>query len=66
MKDLTRSPLEFVRPMTEEEWQELVLRASEREYQRAQRRLPKRRPSLLNAATRERVLLSLKKSMISQ
>ena len=38
MKDLIRSPLQFVRPMTNEEWQDLVLRAGHREEQRIKRR----------------------------
>jgi hypothetical protein len=40
MKDLIRSPLQFVRPMTNEEWQDLVLRAGHREEQRIKRRQP--------------------------
>jgi len=38
MKDLIRSPLQFVRPMTDEEWQTLVLRARHRERLRLKRR----------------------------
>lgn len=40
MKDLIRSPLQFVRPMTTQEWQDLVLRAGHREEQRIKRRQP--------------------------
>ena len=43
MKDLIRSPLQTVHPMTDEEWQDLVLRASRREIQRAKRRRPQRK-----------------------
>ena len=38
MKDLIRSPLQFIRPMTQSEWQELVLRAAHRERLRNLRR----------------------------
>ena len=38
MNDLIRSPLQFVRPMTENEWQELVDRETRREIQRIKRR----------------------------
>jgi hypothetical protein len=37
MKDLIRSPLQFVRPMTEQEWRELVLRETHREARRVRR-----------------------------
>ena len=37
MKDLIRSPLQFVRPMTDHEWEDLVSRASHRERQRIKR-----------------------------
>lgn len=37
MKDLIRTPLQFVRPMTDTEWQELMLRAGHRERQRVER-----------------------------
>lgn len=40
MKDLIRSPLQFVRPMTDDEWQELMSRAGHRERQRIKRRQP--------------------------
>jgi hypothetical protein len=52
MKDLLRSPLQFVRPMTDHEWQDLVLRASHRERQRVQRHQPK--PRLLDVTGRRR------------
>lgn len=40
MKDLIRSPLQFVRPMTDSEWQDLMSRAGHRERQRVKRRQP--------------------------
>lgn len=40
MKDLMRSPLQFVRPMTDSEWQDLMSRARDRERQRVKRRQP--------------------------
>lgn len=62
MKDLIRSPLQFVRPMTDDEWQDLVSRAGDREYQRLKRQQPKRKPAaMLTASNRQRVLLSLKR-----
>lgn len=36
--DFIRSPLQFVRPMTENEWHDLVARESRREIQRVKRR----------------------------
>lgn len=38
MKDLIRSPLQFIQPMTEDELRELMLRAVERERLRDKRR----------------------------
>lgn len=38
MRDLIRSPLQFVRPMTELEWAALKLRATNREQRRDRRR----------------------------
>jgi hypothetical protein len=38
VKDLIRSPLQFVRPMTENEWCDLVSREARREIQRTKRR----------------------------
>lgn len=40
MKDLIRSPLQFVRRMTDDEWQDLVARAGQRERQRIKRHQP--------------------------
>jgi hypothetical protein len=40
MKDLIRSPLQFVRPMTDNEWQDLVTRAGHRERRRVKRHQP--------------------------
>lgn len=56
MKDLIRSPLQFVRPMTDHEWQDLVLRANHRERQRIERRQPRRKPGLIEVAHRQRSL----------
>lgn len=47
MKDLIRSPLQFVRPMTNDEWQELVLRADQSERQRIRRRQRRAKPKSL-------------------
>lgn len=41
MRDLIRSPLQFVRPMTENEWSDLVLRGEQREVRRKIRRRKK-------------------------
>ena len=38
MRDLIRSPLQFVRPMTELEWAEMRVRATNREIRRERRR----------------------------
>jgi hypothetical protein len=38
MRDLIRSPLQFVRPMTDQEWSEMKLRATNREIRRERRR----------------------------
>jgi hypothetical protein len=38
MRDLIRSPLQFVRRMTKQEWEEMQLRAANRELRRRQRR----------------------------
>lgn len=37
MRDLIRSPLQFVRPMTTEEWGQMLLQASKREARRKHR-----------------------------
>lgn len=58
MRDLIRSPLQCVRPMTEQEWEEMMLRAANREIrrklrQRARRKLTpviKRRLELIRGA----------------
>ena len=54
MKDLLRSPLQFVRPMTDHEWQDLVLRAGHRERQRLKRREPQHKLALLDVTGRRR------------
>lgn len=54
MKELIRSPLQFVRPMTDDEWQDLVLRASHRVTQQIKRRLPQRRRTRLDLSSRRR------------
>lgn len=53
MKDLIRSPLQFVRPMTDHEWQDLVLRAGHRERQQLKRRQPHRKPAQLEVTRRQ-------------
>jgi transcriptional accessory protein Tex/SPT6 len=58
MRDLIRSPLQFVRPMTEQEWQAMMLRAAKRELRRKLRKraqpkatpITKRRLELLRVA----------------
>jgi hypothetical protein len=45
MRDLIRSPLQFVRPMTEQEWAALKLRATNRELRRDRRRRAKQQPA---------------------
>jgi hypothetical protein len=58
MRDLIRSPLQSVRRMTEQEWDEMMLRAANREVRRkrrqgAQRKLApisKRRIEMIRAA----------------
>lgn len=54
MKDLIRSPLQFVRPMTDHEWQEFRSRASHRERQRIKRRQPHAKTKPIEIATRRR------------
>jgi hypothetical protein len=54
MKDLIRSPLQFVRRMTDDEWTELVTRAGHRERQRIKRRQPHSKAKLLELDTRRR------------
>jgi hypothetical protein len=54
MKDLIRSPLQFVRPMTKQEWQELVLRAGHRERQRIKQRQRHTKPTTLELTNRRR------------
>lgn len=56
MKDLIRSPLQFVRPMSDNEWQELVARARHGERQRIKRRLPRRKLAAIDVAARQRGL----------
>lgn len=56
MRDLIRSPLQFVRPMTEQEWAAVKLRAKNREIQRERRRRA-RKPSLVVAVSRRRLEL---------
>jgi hypothetical protein len=43
MKDLIRSPLQFVRRMTAQEWDETLLRAANREIRRKRRQLARRK-----------------------
>ena len=60
MRDFIRSPLQFVRPMTEHEWDQMLLRASNREARRKRRQrarqsagpgaITKRRLALIRAA----------------
>jgi hypothetical protein len=54
MKDLIRSPLQFVRSMTDDEWQELKLRAGHRERQRIKRHQPHAKAKPIEPTTRRR------------
>jgi hypothetical protein len=54
MKDLIRSPLQFIRSMTDDEWQELKSRASHRERQRIKRRQPHAKTQPIEPTTRRR------------
>ena len=65
MKDLILSPLQFVRPMTDHEWQDLVLRANHRERQRLKRRQPQRKLALLGVSSRRRHALKQRDSSAS-
>ena len=56
MRDLIRSPLQFVRPMTEQEWTAVKLRAKNREIQRERRRRAKK-PAPVAAISRRRLEL---------
>jgi IS5 family transposase len=58
MRDLIRSPLQSVRRMTEQEWDEMMLRAANREVRRKRRQgvqrklapISKRRIEMIRAA----------------
>jgi hypothetical protein len=58
MRDLIRSPLQSVRRMTEQEWDEIMLRAANREVRRKRRQgaqpklapISKRRIEMIRAA----------------
>lgn len=52
MKDLIRSPLQFVRSMTDDEWQELKSRAGHREQQRIKRHQPHAKAKPVEPTTR--------------
>ncbi len=54
MKDLIRSPLQFVRPMTDPEWRELMARAGHRERQRIKRRQPHSKSDTVELASHRR------------
>lgn len=54
MKDIIRSPLQFVRPMTDHEWQDLVLRANHREHHRLKRQQPQRKLAPIDTTGRRR------------
>ena len=43
MRDLIRSPLQFVRRMTKQEWEEMQLRAANRELRRQRRQHAQRK-----------------------
>jgi hypothetical protein len=54
MKDLIRSPLQFVRRMTDDEWQELMTRAGRSERQRIKRRQPHTQAKPIELPSRRR------------
>jgi hypothetical protein len=54
MKDLIRSPLQFVRPMTHDEWRDLVSRAGRRERQQLKRNQPRPKSKPLELTNRRR------------
>lgn len=54
MKDFIRSPLQFIRPMTDQEWDQMLLRASKREARRKRRQ--RARPNALPVAVVQRRL----------
>jgi hypothetical protein len=55
MRDLIRSPLQFVRLMTEDEWQNLVVRAEQRELRRKIRRRKKQLAAPVESTSRRRL-----------
>ena len=57
MKDFIRSPLQFVRPMTKQEWQELMLRRTHRETQRERRRRAREKAKLIAPLASRRLKL---------
>ena len=52
MKELIRSPLQFVRPMSEQEWEEMKLRAKNREIRRERRRRARQKLAPVVASSR--------------
>jgi hypothetical protein len=57
MRDLIRSPLQFVRPMTEQEWAALKLRATNRELRRDRRRRAKQQSAPVKTVASRRIEL---------
>jgi len=54
MKELIRSPLQFVRPMSEQEWEEMKLRAKNREIRRERRRRARQKLAPIVASSQRR------------
>lgn len=57
MRDFIRSPLQFVRPMTEHEWRELMLRETNREIRRERRRRAQQKSAPVAAISSRRLAL---------
>jgi hypothetical protein len=59
MRDLIRSPLQFVRPMTEQEWAHMRLRAANREDRRKLRQRARKKSARVTAPQRRIELIRL-------
>ena len=57
MRDFIRSPLQFVRPMTKQEWDHLMVRASNRESRRKGRQRGKQKAAPVTIGKRRLALI---------
>jgi hypothetical protein len=57
MRDFIRSPLQFVRPMTDHEWDQMLLRASKREAHRKRRQRARQNAAPVAIAKRRLALI---------